>query len=418
MGFGSVREGYQAANSQQRRSGGNYQNIGILWRPPVKPEGAARPVGQPVVIVPAEYPSFFPNIPGGSAHVFKVHNFYGEGQSNKAYCTAGPDENNPQPCVGCYLAKQKGKGGAAFHWAMNIAHLWPYHKAPIRDFKTGQIKCKKGTNEQIIDWQPCLRTAISNCEWCGRTDVEHRFGAHRVLELGKGHFDTLMKFHEAREWTCSNCGKGIFATYYTCPNCKQGMMDVQATLRGGYNQTMIDEWSKVDQQCQSCHQILKPVAFFECGFDQLGNRVSQGCAPGQTVKGSIEDVVLHLQREGKDRDSKLVISGYDALNGYVLMDGRPLTPEILTSIVPELADMDKIFATTPAEQATRLGIPNPYQTGGPTHVGYPPPGAAGIPGVPNMAPQGIPGVPGVPGVQGAPAVPGMPQYPARPNYSR
>ena len=110
------------------------------------------------------------------------------------------------------------------------------------------------------------------------------------------------------------------------------------------------------------------------------------------------------------------------LEAAVLMDGRPLTPEILTSIVPELADMDKIFATTPAEQATRLGIPNPYQTGGPTHVGYPPPGAAGmpqgIPGVPNMAPQGIPGVPGVPGVQGAPAVPGMPQYPARPNYSR
>lgn len=351
--------------------------------------------------------------------------------------------------MGCHEVDHGTDAKPRDQWAFNIAHLGYYHHRPL--IKDGQPITKKNSSDYVMVKDECLNHKMENillgraaqarmqgvkppkqCEGC-KGNHPYIFGDRRVLQLGHGHLKNLFAIEDELGKKCVNCSTYILRTDFVCgnENCNALVLSIRTS---GWTNDQIDQFSKTQHQCMTCGFVGLPRSKYECGFnEQYSGKVNGGCPPNVEPKiMTIFDAVLWIQREGENKDSKIVLKKFVPISQYQTQDGRPLTDH-LAEIVKEPFNLPEVFAPASLDdQAELINKQNPYKPQQPAWQPYgvmpPMPGALPSGGQPNY---GYPNqaMPAYPGYQQQP--PPQQQYPTtdpnqypnipvpgRPNYGK
>lgn len=362
-------------------------------------------------------------------------------------CTAGANPHAPQHCVGCQQndSGNKSVGNGRQQWVFNVKHLVAYHEIPLLDRKTNQIVYKKEKpSEPVLILQQCWNSTpaerlyrmkngqIQQCEYCQK-GIPQTYGAPKVYVLGKNHLDELLRVDNHLEQTCANCMTRLIKTAFVCGQCGNDLLDL---ANAQLINDQIKQYAETPQRC-NCGHVALPVPTYDCGFDPNGMyKVPNGCPESVTPRPlSIFDCVFYVHREGKDTQSKLVVSPPVPIQHFRTITGQADLIQWLKS--PQLARtfnlLDMFKPRTLDDQAKICGVQNPYQAQAPQHQQYPgqpqqqgfAPGQYGAPqpqqyGAPQQPPQapqygvqqpGFPPQPGFPQQQPQWQQPAQPQYP-------
>ncbi len=478
---------------KNRSKGGYYAN----WTPPSfdKIQGKITPLEAPhvaekIVLIEGEYTDPYNPLPSGqpstsAAYHLRFHRYMARWQNKQIpkniTCTRGADPHNAQPCVPCMMTDNKEwdekNHGARSNWIFNIAHLEPYHEMPY--MKNGQIQNKTGGGGPIMVDKICRngtvaervysRTANKPCEGCA-ANAPQKLGSHRYWQVGKGHLNDLLDFNKKTLGkVCFYTNTGVVQIGYTCSKCSGRILDIATS---GATNEQLEQFEQSAQRCAACGNVDMPLPEYESGWDERGfSKIPNFQMPvgpdGKPYKSrplTLFDVVLWVQREGENTDSKTVITNWCRLTQYPTAQGpMDITQFVNDTLVPKTFDFDDMFAMTTDDQSKTLDRPNPYsaaaqqqnfnrynQPGQPMYptvpqqqpnpgFGYPQPGyPQQQPGFPQPQPQQYPAYPPQPQQQPqpplgtpypqqpaypaqqpqqpAPAGPPMPQFPGRPNW--
>lgn len=169
----------------------------------------------------------------------------------------------------------------------------------------------------------------------------------------------------------------------------------------GMTNDQIKQFQDTPHTCSSCGSVGHPEAEYDAGYDENGMakdpNFSMPVNPqtGQPYKPqplTLFDVVVWVQREGQNTDSKPVIKNWCRITEAPFGDGGQ--PMDITQFVADLVkpfDFPEIFSTTPEEQAKAIGRPNPFgaqQQQQDFHQYAQQPQQGGYPIVPPAQPQG------------------------------
>lgn len=172
-------------------------------------------------------------------------------------CSAGPNEFNPEPCVGCSIDKDSGNDTRRPYFVFTILHLAWYHKTPLMEKDNpNKIRRKKDGKPVMVD-RLCEGR---NCPMCASGD-EKFFGKRLHWKVGTGHFDQLKAKAEELNATC-RCGEEIRHIKFECPICESTLVDLDqdTTL------TDKDVWHIRENgyHCETCGHMVDVLAVPEC----------------------------------------------------------------------------------------------------------------------------------------------------------
>jgi len=390
---GLRRSAQKMGGSGKGKSKGGYY---AEWRPPSydKVQGSVTPqeaphVAEPIVLIEGEYADpFDPDKVTGQPSIkeafhYRFHRYQQRYQNKLQFrmmaCLRGPEPHNPKPCVPCLLTDSKEwddkSHGARSGWVFNVAHLVTYHTMPL--MKNGQIQTKQGTNQPIMVDRECRYGTIAQrvysrsnnkpCEGCQQQSPV-KLGSHRYWQVGKNHLEDLIDFNEkVLGKVCFYTNTGIVQTGFTCSKCSANIVDIATS---GLTNDQIKTFSESPYRCQ-CGHIGLPQPEYESGYTEGGySKVPNFQMPtspdGRPFKArplNLFDVVLWVQKEGANTDSKVVISRWCRMTKYPHQSGEvDITQYVNETIVPNTFDFDDIFSMDTESQAKVLERPNPYSS--------------------------------------------------------
>lgn len=260
--------------------------------------------GEPLILVPGEYP--YPWDKNGiyiqdasKRPLMPYYTFYkhtiklAEKKYRSFICSAGLDNLNQQPCLGCYI-EQKGdrRSKRGLTAALTAVSLMWYHKVPQKD-DSGQVRTSE-SGEPYTNLEKCTGPGCPHCA----AGYEKVFGRRVYLELGTGHLDDLVGIEEGISQQCPVCTTPMDITYYVCPECGASLIDCrQAAAPPDILATAASRPTVCpDATCPSHNRATNPSGtvipepYLECG---------NGCEFGDEDMIDFWNRVLYLRRADK-----------------------------------------------------------------------------------------------------------------------
>lgn len=428
MGLDALRQGADALLRNSRKGGGGGRRAN--WRQrfdiPIKPSGAPGDISEPIMFCDAEYEDMYTPGKAYPFFHFKQHRYsLGQNQFRTIICSGGPALD--KPCIGCWdYAHGKKWAEPKDYVGFNIVHLGWYHDVPLLD-KNNQIIYKQNEPGQaVIVRDACEATGTQlQCKWC-QAGYQRVYGAHRYLEVGTGHLESIFNWDKELQQTCVGCGSQVMAVGYKCGNCKVDLLTTAQLMQAGYStQEQVNAYIAAPQPCYQCQSTVPLLPSYECGYVK-GVKMGRACPPGQTKVATLFDSVIYVYRE-KGKLTTLVGMPKMSFEQFRAPQGGKTPTEVLAEVYKTPFNFAELYeADSLEDQAKRLGCQNPYAAQQPGYSPYQGPAAWQQPGqqqsVPppqypqNQQPQyQQPPAGNVPPPPPPPS-PGVPGAPPRPNY--
>lgn len=221
-------------------------------------------------------------------------------------CTAGADEANPNPCIGCYMNDQwfvraDGKDSrAATKEEMALVTA-----VELDFFHTVEKVSDRGTKyTELVRCQKDAMTGRGRCPHC-TPDSPRIWGRRLYWDMREWELNALLDFEEKEMGLTGVCGCNIFPVSYHCSNCGSKLQDV---AEAGLSDEQAREWGSHPRVCGSCGHMDLPVEEFDCTRMNAQGPVT-GC--NKATPCSIWDTDIWVSQEQvKDRTAlKFQIAG-------------------------------------------------------------------------------------------------------------
>jgi hypothetical protein len=198
-------------------------------------------------------------------------------------CSAGIDEMNSKPCVGCSLDIRPSPNRV-----FTIIHLAHYHKTPW--VKNNKIQRKKDGETVMID-KECEG---KNCKMCASND-EKFFGKRLHMKLGLQHFGQLISKVEDLSQDCK-CGGKLLQTQFECPQCENVLIDMDDP-KCELSEKEVYDARENGYYCPHCRYMVDLIPIAAC----------DSCEDPQPVTVFDLDVELRKMDSGTGRDKRTVL---------------------------------------------------------------------------------------------------------------
>lgn len=352
----------------------------------------------------------------------------------KERCSTGHDPHNPQPCAGCMAYDMGDKTiSLSDRFAFGIVHLTPYHRHPMVDYQTGQVRMKQDNSGPFFKYSECLGRSCSLCKYKagqplpkGETpppfhpnDISTEFGHRRYLDLGKNHLNNLQSWdgtitsqcsspiYDAKGTFIAKCGQQLTRMSFNCPHCDSVLIDMATDPRTDEEIEQAIAHPYVCLKCQKSVNVHEVVSCDSCASAQRPH-----------LQNGIVDMVLWGMRQGEGTQSQLVLQQFQLVEEFQRSLPGPIQQMLggksVADIIKELGNpynFDEVIKTnTVADQAKRLmlqGIPTGGQVGNQSAYSAP------------MGQQAAPYVPQQPYAQQVEQAPPFAPYaPMAPNFGK
>lgn len=370
-------------------------------------------------------------------------------------CAQGNDPHNPKPCAGC-MAMDTGDKTVTLSdkFVFGLVHLHPYHRHPLIDYKTGQVRMKQDNSGPIFSYTECEGRTCNFCRIkAGQppqvpqgqpqfpnynpADVSTEFGHRRYMEIGKSHLSNLEGWEGAVTSQCcshilnpqgqliARCSQQLIRESYNCPHCNGVVIDLSTDPR---DDLQLDQAVSKPYPCMKCQKgvLLKEVVSCDSCTQQGRSFLQLG----------VFDVVLWGKRQGEGTKSQMMLQQFQTVEEFARSLPAPIQQMLggktVAEIVKDLAspyDFDKMFEPRSfQEQATKLelNIQAPGQVATSSYAqpmaGYQPQQQMQQPMQPQMVavpppPQGAVPFVSYPPAQQGPGPQGF-QAPMKPNFGK
>ena len=290
-------------------------------------------------------------------------------QQGEIVCSAGFDEHDKQPCVGCAHYESGPRKENPWYRQprvrFNALSLAFYHD-DIPYIKNGKAQTKED-GKPIFIKQKCGGKTCVHCQPYGKPKI---FGRLMKLVLTGTHFSQLINYNKRLHNSCAGCGKSIVINEYSCANCNEQLLDV---ANNPVSQEWLDKFVSTPQTCGKCNHSALPIEGLDCGYDEKGEtKEVDDCPLEYPVRMNIFTTVISVSKEGEKTKSALSFGEKKSIlpNSrikYVKPVAVKLSlEEILDSAINanggKLFDLDaEIHTVSLKDQASILNIENPYE---------------------------------------------------------
>lgn len=218
--------------------------------------------------------------------------------------TAGPDEVNPQPCVGRWLndqtfVRQNGNTSrAASRRDMALVGLveldW-FHTID-RTSSSGRaytelVRCKK---------DPI--TGRGRCEHCDAS-VHRQFGRRMYWDMRDFELNALLDYNEQSLATKGVCGCTVFISKFACSRCNEVLLDVEQV---GMPDDEAFQWGGVPRTCDSCGHHDYATQLFDCNKMKDNGDIITNCNGVEPLSIWGTDLFIRLQKDANSDKDVLV----------------------------------------------------------------------------------------------------------------
>ena len=176
------------------------------------------------------------------------------GKGGSHICSAGINDLDPQPCVGCTI----GASRKAINRVFTVVHLAWYHKIPLVDRDTKKIVKNRQTGETVMISRECEG---KNCPMCASADEKY-YGRKLHLSLGITHFNQLVSKVEDLNATCK-CGGDIEYFKFVCPSCEKLLIDLD-DKDCPLSQAQVEKALESGFYCPDCGYNVDLLSISEC----------------------------------------------------------------------------------------------------------------------------------------------------------
>jgi hypothetical protein len=301
-------------------------------------------------------------------------------------CSQGSDPHNPKPCAGCAAMDMGDKSvTVSDKFAIGIIHLSPYHRHPLYDRNTGQVRMKQAqagqdNNGPIFSYSECTGRTCNFCKvlagqpavvkpkefWpnYNPNDIGTEFAHRRYIEIGKSHLSNLEGWDSAVTSQCcspitqngqflSRCSQQFIRESFNCPDCDSVVINLSEDPR---TDEEIDRAIMKPYPCMKCQKGVMLREVVSCDSCMAQNRTP--------LQLGMFDVVLWGKRQGEGTKSQLMLQQFQSMEEFQ----KNLPPHIVqmlsgksvSDIVKQLStayDFDKIYEPRSfEEQAKRLEL--------------------------------------------------------------
>jgi len=326
------------STSHRSRKGGGV--FGDRWNPPKTSDGA-EPQG--VVLFPGEYKIPVSIGKRGKEQreldlpYYVAFEHYYATKRRGAPCSAGislisdgPDSEltwgNGQ-CPACYHIDD-GVGGIS----RRLVHV--FNAVLLGHFHLIDSDRVDASNKPYKDWTECEG---KRCKYCS-SGSDRVYGRRVYWQLGTRFVNTLTTHAQTVLSKRCKCGGEITPIGFQCEACGDVIRDLDAHPA---SREEIATIRRTSAACPHCGVVDVPEEVPEC----------DSCKKAQPL--TLWDVQLHVARQGEGTDTTLMISEW-----------KPISDKLLARIESRMKPYnfaETLFKPqTPAQQAKRLGIPDPY----------------------------------------------------------
>lgn len=290
-------------------------------------------------------------------------------QQGEIVCSAGYDEHDKQPCVGCVLYESGPRKENPWYKQarvrFNALSLAFYHDN-IPYIKGGKAQTKEDGQPVFIK-QKCGGKTCVSCATYGKPKI---FGRLMKLVLPGSHFSQLINYNKKLYNSCAGCGKTIVINEFSCAQCDAQLLDV---ANNPMTQESFDRFATTPQTCGECNFVGIPKEGLDCGYDEKGEtKEVEDCPLAYPVRMNIFTTILSLTKEGEKSKSALMFGEKKSiLANSKIKYIKPVAvkqtlEEILDSCIAanggKLFDLDtEVHTVSLEEQAIVLGVENPYK---------------------------------------------------------
>lgn len=333
----NVASSMRRTSHRSRKGGGG--GFGDRWFPPKTSEGA-RPQG--VVLFPGKY-----EIPVqlGKTDDMDVMNLeyyltfehFFAAKKRGATCAAGlrvmPDGDDFEltfgdgQCPACYHIED-GAGG------INRRLMHVFNAVLLGHFHLIDSNRTDGEGKPYKDWVDCEG---KRCKYCS-SGSDRIYGRRVYWPMGSRFVNTLMTHSNTVLSGYCKCGGEIEPIGFQCPECEEVIRDLEEDPADNEELALL---RSKKSKCPNCKVVDVPNEVPEC----------DSCKKARPL--TLWDVQFKLARQGEGTDTTLMISEW-----------KPITEKLLAKIEKKMRPYD--FAKglykppTPAQQAKRLEVPNPF----------------------------------------------------------
>lgn len=299
-------------------------------------------------------------------------------------CGQGDDPHNPKPCAGCTAMDMGDKTVTlSDKFVFGLVHLHPYHRHPLIDYKTNQVRMKQDNSGPIYSYTECEGRTCNFCRIkAGQppappaqgehpfpnynpADITTEFGHRRYMEIGKSHLSNLEGWESAVTSQCcahilnpqgqllARCSQQLIRESYNCPHCNGVVIDLSTDPRSDEE---LDKATSKPYPCMKCQKgvLLKEIVSCD-SCAQQGRMFSQL---------GVFDVVLWAKRQGEGTKSQMMLQQFQTVEEFSRSLPQPmqalLNGKTVADVIKELAspyDFDKMFEPRSfQEQATKLEL--------------------------------------------------------------
>ena len=273
-------------------------------------------------------------------------------------CTQGWDENDKQPCAGCYAIDQGLPKNVdvrtSVRSAINVLILEWFHLVPRKD-KQGNVRTyEKGEKEgePIMGKELCEGRGCKHC----REGHEKVFGAKRYLSFGQNFFENLRAIEDSVSQRCV-CGGYLSTVGYVCPLCGETAIDMETCQMSDKE---LDSLLERGAECPHCHET--PI-YEDSGMSAFQPHYSCDTCDSPTGLSVIPDVgrvptVVWLNRSGKGTSTVVNMTRFKPATEFVV----PANDDVLMSI-DEDEDGNDIIVWNPEieDMATPFDFPSMFK---------------------------------------------------------
>jgi len=223
-------------------------------------------------------------------------------QQGEIVCSAGFDEHDKQPCVGCA------------HFEAGPRKENPWYKQPRVRFNALSLAfyhddipyIKMGKPQTKEDGKPIFikqKCGGKTCVHCPNYGKPKTFGRLMKLVLTGTHFSQLINYNKRLQNTCAGCGKYIVINEYSCASCDGLVFDV---ANNPVSQEQLDRIATTPLPCTKCDYVGIPKEGLDCGYDEKGEtKEVDDCPLDFPVRMNIFTTIISMSKEGEKTKSSL-----------------------------------------------------------------------------------------------------------------
>jgi len=216
-------------------------------------------------------------------------------------CTAGPDLNDPQPCVGCYLnnesfinsqGKQDRQASMVDMAGFSLVELTFFHAVP----KTSDA------GVSYMSWEPCTkdeRTGRGSCVHC-ENNLDRVWGSRKFTEITPALYRQLFAFNDLIA-SKGICGCTIYSNSFHCESCDHMLVDLEDS---NMDDMAAAEYRKDPKLCPECNHYGPITESIACdSFTEQGEEIHD-CAGVECRSIWNTDIEISSVREGTGDNTK------------------------------------------------------------------------------------------------------------------